>query len=103
MLPPIHRVLGTLILASIGSAVGTRTSAAQCLDWADGQVPPAGGLVGAPSDSILFDDGTGPAYYVTPFALGPNTSGIGRWDGTTWSAVGGATDQGATCFGIYDD
>ncbi len=44
-------------------------------------------------DSLVFDDGSGPAIYVCgafafPVAGGGHARGIARWDGSAWSAVG---------------
>src|SRR5690348_754374 len=103
MLASIRRAFAALTLVFIPVILVAAPTRAQCVDWADGQVPPAGGLWAAPQASLVFDDGSGPAYYVTPFSANGVTFGIGRWDGTSWSAVGDATDQGATCFAIYDD
>jgi hypothetical protein len=103
MLARIQRVLLALSPTFVCLLFAAQPGTAQCLDWVDGLVPPAGGLVGAPTASVTFDDGTGSALYVTPYVIGGGTTGIGRWDGSTWTAVGGATNQDATCFAIYDD
>ncbi len=44
-------------------------------------------------DSVVFDDGSGPAIYVCgtfrlPLAGGGVARGVARWDGSAWSAVG---------------
>jgi hypothetical protein len=53
-----------------------------------------------------FDDGTGNALYVgggfTSFS-GVGASGIARWDGTTWSTVGGGLNGGAFAMAAFDD
>jgi len=49
-------------------------------------------------DVALFDEGQGPRLFVTGVFEVPNAqsfSGIARWDGTSWTTVGGASAQGA--------
>lgn len=59
--------------------------------------------------AIVFDDGTGPALYIggdfQDFNGVPGTRGIARWDGSSWSSVGGGLDGNgrAQDFAIYDD
>ncbi len=55
---------------------------------------------------VVFDDGTGPQLYVgggfsTPSSL--NSNNIVRWDGTTWSGVGGGLPYGVGTLAVYDD
>jgi len=55
-----------------------------------------------------FDDGSGPALYAGGFfstAGGVASEGIARWDGSTWSSVGGGVNAFAyvTSFEVFDD
>lgn len=114
--------------AYVGSAVISLAASfasparAQCLDFAAGFTTP--GVVGPAATSTdpvnidgrvlasaLFDDGTGEALYVCGrFRFGGEVSArsIARWDGTGWSAVGGAfPDQFpalvVSALVVYDD
>ncbi|MBI1849482.1 MAG: hypothetical protein HYR85_03955, partial [Planctomycetes bacterium] len=35
----------------------------------------------------VFDDGTGPALYASGGALGPSSSSVARWNGSTWTSL----------------
>lgn len=65
-------------------------------------------LVGPPATPpattiIVFDDGTGPALYAGGTG-GGTFNGIGKWNGISWSTVGGGVSNGSVyVFGIYDD
>jgi len=54
----------------------------------------------------VFNDGTGPALYAGGPVSAPY-NGIGRWNGTTWSTVGGGVSGSGsvavTVLGVYDD
>jgi hypothetical protein len=73
-----------------------------------GPVFPIPGSAGV-TDSIIFDDGTGPALYIggdfPSFNGLAGTAGIARWDGTSWSSVGGGVSAGGRvqAFAVYDD
>ena len=57
----------------------------------------------------VFDDGAGPALYAGgtfTTAGGVSAARIARWDGTSWSALGGpadGTDQRVSCLAVFDD
>lgn len=54
----------------------------------------------------VYDDGRGPALYVAgdfDTAGGVPASNVARWDGKTWSAVGGGVDGGVHAMAVYDD
>lgn len=56
--------------------------------------------------AAVFDDGSGPALYVGgSFAGAGNVgaSGVARWDGSDWSAVGGGIDGQVNALCVYDD
>jgi hypothetical protein len=58
------------------------------------------------SDSIVFDDGTGPALYVVGHfteVAGQPALRIARWDGASWSAVGGGLSGYAETMAVFDD
>jgi hypothetical protein len=64
------------------------------------------GLVPDVEGFASFDDGSGPALYVTgrfSSAGGHAVSNIARWDGTDWSDVGGGLDGAGSALGVFDD
>jgi hypothetical protein len=66
---------------------------------------PVAPLSGA-SAMVPFDDGRGPALFVScnVMAGGVQTHFIARWDGTSWSALGGGLPTGPVhCMATYDD
>lgn len=83
---------------SLVSFVASLVAHAQCLQWASGfggpgvlQQTPSTQTVAA-SASVVFDDGSGPALYVGghfDHAGDTVVRNIARWNGTTWSDVGG--------------
>lgn len=68
-------------------------------------IPGSGGVTA----SFIYDDGTGPALYIggdfPSFNGVPGTQGIARWDGESWSSVGGGVSLGGRveAFAVYDD
>jgi hypothetical protein len=61
-------------------------------------------------DMVVFDDGSGPALYIGgefTSAGGVSVDNIARWDGTTWSDVGGGVtggeDAAVRIFKVWDD
>ncbi len=54
----------------------------------------------------VFDDGSGSALYAGgDFATagGVETNNIARWDGTTWSALGGGASSDVVALAVFDD
>ncbi|MFG0284868.1 MAG: GC-type dockerin domain-anchored protein [Phycisphaerales bacterium JB039] len=54
----------------------------------------------------VFDDGTAPALYAGgafSSAGGVSASNIAKWDGASWSAVGGGLDSDVYCLHVFDD
>jgi hypothetical protein len=56
---------------------------------------------------LAWDDGSGPALYVggifsSAGAL-PGTTGLARWDGTSWSSVGGGVEGSVEAMTVFDD
>jgi trimeric autotransporter adhesin len=71
-----------------------------------------GGIVGGASKPAVralcvFDDGSGPALYAggTFGGVGgvPDTSFIARWDGESWSSVGGGMHSWVYALAVHDD
>lgn len=66
-----------------------------------------GGVSGGFAMSVTtFDDGTGPCLYVGGThgtAGGVPVSNISRWDGTTWSDVGGGVNGAVVALAAFDD
>lgn len=57
-------------------------------------------------DLVWFDDGTGPALYVSVSSSidGVDVQGVARWDGTAWEEVGGGCPAvSAPKLAVYDD
>jgi hypothetical protein len=73
------------------------------------------GLSGTSNSAVaalaVFDDGGGPALYaggLFTFADGVPANGIARWDGSTWSSVGGGFEMSgaegaANALAVFDD
>jgi hypothetical protein len=54
----------------------------------------------------VFDDGSGPALYVGGVIAGAGGVGannIARWNGTSWSGVGGGLNDMVTALSVFDD
>ncbi|MBI3848389.1 MAG: hypothetical protein HY292_27465 [Planctomycetes bacterium] len=71
-----------------------------------------GGITANPNHTALvnalavFDDGSGAALYVGgefDFAGGAPIANIARWNGTTWSSVGGGINAGVETLAVADD
>jgi len=67
-----------------------------------------GGVDSSAYALCVYDDGAGdgPALYVGGFfshAGGVPISRIAKWDGLTWSDVGGGINGGVTCMAVFDD
>jgi hypothetical protein len=69
--------------------------------------PLGGGTGGRVRALVVFDDGTGPALYVGGEFVGVpgvmNTLGIARWDGATWTSVGGGMNNVVYALTVLDD
>ncbi len=93
-------------LAAPGPIAGSSASSTSCtLGW----VPTFGGEPG-PHWTVHalaeFDDGQGPALYAGgdfTFAGGVATNHVARWDGESWSALGGGFDGPVNALAVYDD
>lgn len=89
--------------------VAVTTASAQCLEW-DPAFDFQGGVDGPTVWALAtFDDGTGPALYVGgdfETAGSVQASGIARWNGSSWSAVGGGvggTTSAVSALAVFDD
>ena len=76
--------------------------------WTGGEWRSLGtGLTGEVRAVAGFDDGDGPKLYVGGDFLGvggaPPLNHIARWDGSSWSSVGGGTDGPVDALAVYDD
>ena len=78
--------------------------------WIDGTWTLVADIVGSILDMAVYDDGTGAALYVAggiSSVDGAEVSGIARFDGSSWSDVGGGADldNGRTirALAVYDD
>lgn len=97
----LNCLFGILILTFI-TFLGV-SGYAQCPAWTAGfgAYPGVeGGL-----DEIVFNDGTGPALYVTcTSAGGVPTGGCARWNGNSWTPLGSGLTNGAIrTLGIFND
>jgi trimeric autotransporter adhesin len=90
---------------------GTNWSALGSGLGAPPNLPPYDNNVGAALAFVVFDDGHGPALYVGGnfvSAGGVAASGIARWNGASWSALGtGVSDKGSSgtvrALQVFDD
>jgi len=81
-----------------------RPASAQCQTWG----PPfqSAGANGSVEASVVFDDGSGPALYVSgDFTIigGVSAQHIARWNGSSWSALGSGLDGSAVALHAFDD
>ena len=87
-----YRGSPALVAVALAFAIASN-AAAQCpYGWSDGFDLPGNGVNGVVRDMIMHDDGTGWQLYVVgefTQAGGVAASNIARWDGNSWSAVGG--------------
>jgi hypothetical protein len=99
-------LLGVAVLATAASNVR-----AQCLQWGTGFGFPGNGTDSPIECGLVFDDGSGPALYVAGefhTAGSVATHDIARWNGTSWSAVGGGVgsstgEPGILAMAAFDD
>ena len=64
------------------------------------------GIAGFVNALGVFDDGTGPALYVGGSfvdAGGVTVSNLARWDGASWSDVGGGVNPSVLALAVFDD
>ncbi|MBL9120312.1 MAG: hypothetical protein JNL80_10415 [Phycisphaerae bacterium] len=78
--------------------------------WSPLTGPSGFGLSGIPNgggaDMVVFDDGNGPALFVGgafTTAGGVAAMNIAKWDGSTWSEVGGGLNAAVSSLAVYDD
>jgi len=74
--------------------------------WTPVGVPPLDGTNGAISALAVFDDGYGPALYAGGSfteAGGVSASHVAKWDGSTWSPLGGGLQGNASAWAVFDD
>jgi RHS repeat-associated protein len=64
------------------------------------------GLTGQVYLVTVLDDGSGPALYAAGGSLMAGTTALGnlaRWNGSTWSTVGGGTDGSISALAVHND
>lgn len=102
----IRSLAALLIFLAIGARDHAR---AQCQTWSDGFGTFQTGLDDYGAAFTVFDDGNGPALIAGGnfvHAGGVTVNFIARWDGTSWSSLGGGTNGGiqpVTSLGVFDD
>ena len=93
---------------SAGSVVANRIARWNGTTWS-ALGSPTNGINNQVSALAVYDDGSGPALYAGGFfsnAGGVTASGIAKWNGTSWSALGSPTEgvNGAVnALAVYDD
>jgi hypothetical protein len=89
--------------AAFALSLAAAASAQVCGQWADGFGYAAHG--GRINDSIIFDDGTGPALYVAGSldGIGAAVNAIAKWNGTQFVPVGGDVPGEGDALAIFDD
>lgn len=73
-------------------------------DWGNEFFRP--GLDDRIEDMVVFNDGNGDALYAAGFfqyAGGVGANRVAKWDGTQWSALGGAADNVIYALAVFDD
>ncbi|MFO0838937.1 MAG: hypothetical protein U1D55_10465 [Phycisphaerae bacterium] len=92
------------IVALLGAGVGNYTSGQCTNEWVTtGHFVP--GLSGSAGRLAVFDDGSGPALFVGgsfEFAGDVAVKNIAKWDGTTWSPVGGGLNGGVSAMRVHN-
>jgi hypothetical protein len=76
------------------------------VDWVPGFGVPGNGFDAMVRALVVYDDGTGPALYAAgdfTHAGGVPALGIAKWDGTTWSEVGGGLANSVLALEVFDD
>jgi hypothetical protein len=95
------RALAVSFVCFVSGSVWAQTT---CPAWRSGfGIPGADGSVRALAS---FDDGSGPALFVGGSfgsAGEVNAQHIARWNGTTWSAVGGGCNGDVLCLAVLND
>lgn len=100
----MHRTLTRTFVAALVAVHLASLAPSQCPSWLEGFG--FRGTDGSVSASIVFDDGTGPAYYAGGTFL---TAGevaarhVARWDGSGWSALGAGIPGVVQAFAAFDD
>jgi len=52
---------------------------------------------------VIYDDGSGAALYAGGEFWGTPANHLAKWDGSSWSELGGGTDDGVFALAVYDD
>lgn len=103
----MHRIRPGTILASAAMLGALARTAEAQFEWKPGfQWPGGQGLNDTVFSLVVFDDGKGPALYAGgafTLAGGTAASHIARWDGRTWTAVGGGTNDRVDALTVFDD
>jgi hypothetical protein len=96
-----HSLAGVVALVLIG----TGRVEAQCLRWDDAFYNGPGGVLDV---LCSFDSGNGPELYVggdfgSITGGGPYAYYIAKWNGTSWSPVGGGTNESVLALHVHDN
>ncbi|MBK7878495.1 MAG: hypothetical protein IPJ77_22800 [Planctomycetes bacterium] len=103
-MPHFVRVLGAVLLTLAG--LGSTASVAQSTNCPPDWLPAVGSLPTAEVKALTtYDSGTGPEVYVggwfTNFRV-PGGNNLVKWNGTSWSTVGGGLSSGVTALAVGD-
>ncbi|MBL8862760.1 MAG: hypothetical protein JNK02_12235 [Planctomycetes bacterium] len=73
--------------------------------WSGSSWTPMPQPAGLPTDVVSFDDGSGPALFVSGDLLGPNGTdpNVAQWDGATWTYMPFLSTGHATALCVHDD
>jgi len=99
-----HPSMIRTIAACVFLAASAGSARSQCFDWGKEFGPR--GLSGTVYASIVWNDGSGAKLYVGGnFDANGDVAlrGVGTWDGTSWSPVGGGIGGAVYAFAIFDD
>jgi hypothetical protein len=101
---------GTALYAGGAFTIAGGVAANRIARWDGMSWSALGSGIGTGYDGVqalaVFHDGGAPALYAGGFfssAGGVPASGIAKWDGATWSALGGGTDGPVTALVVHDD
>jgi hypothetical protein len=90
-------------LFTVGPSSGLSVARWDGANWSD----VGGGIPGGDVKALhVFDDGSGPALFVGgsfTTAGGTTVSNLAKWNGTTWTNVGGGVSGWVTALGSFDD
>jgi hypothetical protein len=96
--------MSTLVRACLAVAALAQAAASQCATWDTRFLQP--GMDSAVRALVVYDDGSGDALYAGgafTTAGGTAASFVAKWNGTSWSALGGGFNSPVDALAVFDD